>query len=114
MVTSAVADLFGRQYFAGNYGAVDFAPAIGSFVLATWVTGGNYDSHTPAGQGICFGRDCFFASYIVAAIACLVGGLPLSIVLWRRTRIGLGQQRATLTNRRGLMGIVSRDQTRNL
>jgi hypothetical protein len=36
-------DLFGLKHFAANYTTLQFAPAIGSYLLATEVTGWLYD-----------------------------------------------------------------------
>ena len=47
MVTALTADLFGPKYFAGNYGAVDLAPAVGSLLLATWAAGSLRRAHGP-------------------------------------------------------------------
>jgi hypothetical protein len=43
LLPAACSDLFGLKHFAANYTTLQFAPAMGSYLLATEVTGWLYD-----------------------------------------------------------------------
>ena len=86
MITALTADCFGAKHFASNYGAVDLAPSLGSYIWASKVAGSLYDERSvPCGsERACWGGDCFRAAHLAAAGGCAVGVL-LSMWLWART-----------------------------
>ena len=86
MITALTADCFGAKHFASNYGAVDLAPSLGSYIWASKVAGSLYDERSvPCGsERACWGGDCFRAAHLAAAGGCAVGVL-LSMWLWTRT-----------------------------
>ena len=90
MVTTLTVDCFGPANFATNYGAVDLAPSLGSYVWASRVAGGLYDSRSEpcggAAEGVrvCWGSGCFFGAHVAAAVACVISA-GLAVVLWART-----------------------------
>jgi hypothetical protein len=43
LLLACCSDLFGLKHFAANYTTLQFAPAMGSYLLATEVTGWLYD-----------------------------------------------------------------------
>lgn len=94
MVTTLTVDCFGVRNFATNYGAVDLAPSLGSYIWASRVAGGLYDARAvPCGAKgqvlaenlkVCWGAECFMGAHIAAAVACLLAAC-LSVLLWART-----------------------------
>lgn len=83
---ATIGDLFGPTYFAGNYAALDLAPALGSVIFATAIAGKVYDANADAETGVCFGVDCFRSAFIASSVACFVVGVPSAWWLWRRVR----------------------------
>lgn len=61
-------DIFGPKYIGANYGAVNFAPAVGALIFATGVVSLFY------GRGSdCEGPDCFRWTFLTTCVACVCG-----------------------------------------
>jgi len=90
LCASLVADLFGTKYFAGNYGAADIAPSLGSLLFSTLLAGKVYDTYAlpdgESGNSTCYGSDCFKLSFVVMGLMCLFGGVPFSLYLQERIK----------------------------
>jgi len=65
-VATIIADLYGSRYFGANYGVLDSAPAIGSFLLATLLAGRIYDQYANLEHN-CFGLVCFKETFLITA-----------------------------------------------
>eukprot|EP00879_Flechtneria_rotunda_P016105 GHRR01016846.1.p1 GENE.GHRR01016846.1~~GHRR01016846.1.p1 ORF type:complete len:649 (+),score=200.09 GHRR01016846.1:867-2813(+) len=78
-------DLFGLKHFAPNYTTLQFAPAIGSYLLATRLTGWLYDraavQHGDPHE--CIGPDCFREAFLILAGLAAVSSLACSIATSR-------------------------------
>ena len=88
MVAALTADLFGRKHFAGNYGALDFAPSIGGLVYATLIARPLYDAESAAqGSDDCQGTACFGAALALASASSVVVAIPAAVMLRRRVQL---------------------------
>lgn len=74
LMPAVCSDLFGLSHFGSNYTTLQFAPAIGSYLMATLLTGRMYDRAASA-HGTpreCAGQDCFSGAFLsLAALAAL-------------------------------------------
>ena len=72
------------KYFAGNYGAADIAPSLGSLIFSTLLAGEVYDSYATIdgnGTSTCYGSQCFKTSFVLTGVACIFVGAPFSWLL---------------------------------
>ena len=72
------------KYFAGNYGAADIAPSLGSLIFSTLLAGEVYDSYAISdgnGTSTCYGTQCFKTSFVITGLTCLFVGAPFSWLL---------------------------------
>lgn len=90
LVASLVGDMFGPKYFAGNYGAADFAPCLGSILFSTVLAGGLYDRETQFGADVCYGPRCFAMAFQISSAVCMLLGVPIALLLWFVNRHTLG------------------------
>jgi MFS family permease len=80
MVALNVVEVFGEKYVPTNFGAVDSAPIIGSYIFVTWVVSAFFQANTVDDQGgsSCVGADCFRTAFLVNS-ACCAG---ISVMVW--------------------------------
>ena len=83
-VIASTADLYGTRYLSGNYCFLDSAPILGSLLFSVYVFGHRYsdEGHAEGDGDHCWGKECYRASFLVAAAASLVG-FVLAFLLWR-------------------------------
>lgn len=83
-----VADIFGGKYIATNFGLIDSAPIIGSYVFVSGVVAIFYSENTVDDQGelSCVGINCFRYSFLINSISCLIA-TALIYNLDRNTKI---------------------------
>jgi hypothetical protein len=77
-IAATTADLFGSKYVGSNYGFIDLAPAIGSYVFATGLVAVFYpsDGHpTESADKVCRGAHCFQGAFLVASLSCLLASV---------------------------------------
>lgn len=75
----------GLTHFATNYTVFQFAPAAGSYLLATRLTGALYDRAAAAhGDGhTCVGPDCFRTAFLILAAGCAAGAAASGVATAR-------------------------------
>ncbi|KAF8069613.1 Dclre1a [Scenedesmus sp. PABB004] len=81
-------DLFGLKHFAANYTTLQFAPAAGSYLLASWLTGALYDAAARAhgDPHDCIGPDCFRRAFLLLAGLAAVGAVACAVATARSRR----------------------------
>jgi hypothetical protein len=97
--TAAVtADIFGSKFIGSNYGFIDLAPAVGSYVFSTALIALFYrpsepedsspssSTPSPSSSSTCYGETCFRTSFRITTLCCL---LSAGLALWtnHHTRI---------------------------
>ncbi|GBF87528.1 MFS general substrate transporter [Raphidocelis subcapitata] len=89
LVPAICSDLFGLAHFGSNYTALQFAPAMGSYLLATRLTGALYDAAAAAhgDPRDCVGPDCFRAAFLVLAALALAGAAACAAAAARSRRV---------------------------
>ena len=87
MIWSITPTLVSEIFDAGEFGLIwgwfGLAPTIGSVILNS-IAGQIYESNTEKGSNDCFGKHCYFASFMINAGAALIGVI-ISILAIRRT-----------------------------
>lgn len=86
-VAAVTSDIFGSKYIGSNYGFIDLAPAVGSYVFSTGLIALFYPSPAPAGDttgggtgtGTCYGSSCFQTPFQITAACCLLSAV---VSLW--------------------------------
>lgn len=81
-VAATTSDIFGSKYIGSNYGFIDLAPAVGSYVFSTALIALYY----PSEAGICYGSDCFQKPFYITSIFCLLSSI-LAIWMNHHTKI---------------------------
>ena len=83
-----MADIFGSRYIATNFGLIDSAPIIGSYIFVSAVVALFYNDNTVDDQGglSCVGVGCFRFSFLTNALSCLIA-TALIFNLDRNTKI---------------------------
>jgi nitrate/nitrite transporter NarK len=92
-----VADIFGSRYVAMNFGLIDSAPILGSYIFVTGVVMLTYkDNYTDdAGGSSCVGSQCFRAAFIINAFFCTLSAL-LGFGLHAFTDVRVGEKLAPI------------------
>ena len=79
-MAAVVSDIFGSHYVGSNYGFIDLAPAVGSYVFSVGMVALFYPSHnnetdtstSPLGANAeCVGAHCFRYAFWVTCVCCL-------------------------------------------
>ncbi|WIA09948.1 hypothetical protein OEZ85_010161 [Tetradesmus obliquus] len=88
LLPAITSDLFGLKHFAANYTTLQFAPAMGSYLLATEVTGWLYDRAAEAHGDIhqCIGPDCFRTAFLLLAGLAALSSLACCLATSRSRR----------------------------
>mmetsp|Transcript_26922 Transcript_26922/g.34886 ORF Transcript_26922/g.34886 Transcript_26922/m.34886 type:complete len:572 (+) Transcript_26922:109-1824(+) len=76
LMAALAGDFFGPSHVAANYGALDLAPACGSFIFATWVVNLFYEDDCDR---------CFSNTFVVTGAACTVAAIFAFFVLVDRS-----------------------------
>lgn len=87
LLPAITSDAFGLKHFAANYATLQFAPAAGSYVLATLLPGYLYDEAARAhgDPRRCIGSDCFGTAFqVLAMLAALSAALCVLAVVRSR------------------------------
>lgn len=86
-IPSIISDLFGQTYYGINSTLVNVGPALASYLLATLIFSGIYQSHIPYhGGNMCYGVRCTQLTFIITFVLCCVMGTILGFCLTFRTR----------------------------
>eukprot|EP00798_Chlamydomonas_sp_ICE-L_P013433 gene13433-19288_t len=88
VIPAIVSDIFGLNSFASNYTFIQFAPALGGFLLATVLTSYEYSdaSRAHGGDGtFCAGVDCFYYTWRAVMLLNVLSVIS-SILLGRLTK----------------------------
>lgn len=90
LASAIVSDLWGLRNFASNYTALQMAPAMGSYVLATLLVGWLYDREAERQSGAahneCIGQQCFRRAFEVLAVLGLTGVCSAALLVARSRR----------------------------
>ena len=83
-----MADIFGSRFIATNFGLIDSAPIIGSYIFVSAIVALFYSDNTVDDQGglSCVGVGCFRYSFLTNALSCLIA-TALIFNLDRNTKI---------------------------
>ena len=67
-----VADTFGPKYISTNFGAIDSAPILGSYVFVTGIVTLFYETNTvnDLGERSCIGASCFREPFLINSFCC--------------------------------------------
>lgn len=91
---ACVSEIFGLEHLPIMYPTLAMALAFGSWLFATKLYAAVYDAALKRHRGgtVCVGRDCFYTSVLVSAIACIVA-VVFSVALGFVTRVRYRQMR---------------------
>jgi F0F1-type ATP synthase membrane subunit c/vacuolar-type H+-ATPase subunit K len=101
---SIVSDLYGNDHWGANYAIFGLGPAAGSFLFfvaqndelsgglffSTFLVGIFYDKYSLDGGISCYGRKCYYMTFVIAASLCMVAlicGIVLSIKARKRYKL---------------------------
>jgi hypothetical protein len=79
----------GLAHFGSNYTTLQFAPAIGSYLLATRLTGALYDAAAAAhgDPRDCIGPDCFRSAFLLLSAFAVAGAAACAAASARSRRV---------------------------
>ena len=77
-----VADIFGPKFVSTNFGAVDSAPILGSYIFVTGIVALFYrvNSIVDDGTETCIGADCFRIPFTINSICCFTVSFVLLVM----------------------------------
>ena len=96
---SITAELFGQQFFGGNWSIIRIAPAFSSFLMSTVIAGVIYDRNTPENENNCFGWKCYGYSLIIDFFICLLAIFLCFVLSYRWLKF----KKSLLQNDKGLL-----------
>lgn len=85
VMPAVVKERFGTRAFGAINSVLSLGAAIGSYFMAKELFSLVYQSHVPAHETKCLGRQCFWLSNVVSAVLTAVS-LVVAIVIWYRMR----------------------------
>lgn len=74
-IAATTSDIFGSKYIGSNYGFIDLAPAVGSYVFSTALIALYY----PSEGGVCYGAECFQKPFYITSSFCV---LSSALAIW--------------------------------
>lgn len=88
LLPAITSDVFGLKHFAANYTTLQIAPALGSLLLASRLTGWLYDEAAKrhGDVHVCIGQDCFQKAFMILSGLAAVSSLA-SLIATARSRV---------------------------
>jgi hypothetical protein len=85
-VAAVTSDIFGSKFIGSNYGFIDLAPALGSYLFSTALialfyvpspssSSGTSGETSGQGTGMCYGSSCFRTPFLITAVSCLLSAV---------------------------------------